>query len=362
MTLSQALEKALLSFKESSTFDFCLLSPEGAVLAATGQKKLPSQEKQEEFLSGSALCVYSAGCQMHKITLEPGAPYLLFIWGRSDTLPLVGELAVCQVTSLLEAYREHLDKNSFMQNLLLGSYTGLEAQNKAKKLHISEEATRLLFLVETKQTPDENILSTIRSLFSSRNRDYITITGGHQVAIIRESAAACSPQEAAEMAHTLVDTLGAEAMTLARVAYSHPCKTLSSLPAAYREACTALEIGRIFYASKSVFNYSSLGIGRLIHQLPRPICEMFLKEVFPEESLDSLDEETLTIIRTFFENNLNLSETARKLYVHRNTLVYRFEKLEKKFGLDIRTFEDALTFKIASMVADYLHAAEGAAV
>lgn len=152
----------------------------------------------------------------------------------------------------------------------------------------------------------------------------------------------------------LVDMLGAEAMTQAWVACSNTADDLRELSNAYKEARTALEIGKIFYAERAVFEYRTLGIGRLIYQLPVSICEMFIEEIFGDESLDSIDGETLAIIRTFFENNLNLSETSRQLYVHRNTLVYRFEKIQKKFGLDLRTFEDAMTFKLAMLVVGYL--------
>ena len=148
--------------------------------------------------------------------------------------------------------------------------------------------------------------------------------------------------------------LNTEVMTSAWVSYSNIAEDINGLATAYQEAKTAMEVGKIFYPHNNVFGYNQLGIGRLIYQLPVEICEMFIDEYFKEETLDSIDEETLTTIRTFFENNLNLSETSRQLYVHRNTLVYRFEKLQKKFGLDIRTFEDALTFKLAMMVVDYV--------
>ena len=152
----------------------------------------------------------------------------------------------------------------------------------------------------------------------------------------------------------LVDMLNTEAMTSAWVSYSNVADDIMELSDAYKEARTALEVGKIFYADKNVFGYNRLGIGRLIYQLPTQVCNMFVGEIFGEESLESIDDETLNIIRTFFENNLNLSETSRQLYVHRNTLVYRFEKLQKRFGLDIRTFEGALAFKLAMMVSDYI--------
>ena len=238
---------------------------------------------------------------------------------------------------------EKSDKNVFMQNLLLGSYSDVDAFNCAKKLHIATSVQRAVFLVETKQTKDENALATIRNIFSARTRDFITAiddTGTYE--------------DLESIAYMLVDMLNTEAMTSAWVAYSNLAEDISRLPDAYKEAHTALEVGKIFYADKNVFGYNQLGIGRLIYQLPVPICEMFIDEIFKEETLDSIDEETLITIRTFFENNLNLSETSRQLYVHRNTLVYRFEKLQRKFGLDIRAFEDALTFKLAMMVVDYI--------
>lgn len=241
-----------------------------------------------------------------------------------------------------------------MQNLLLGRYTEMESFNRAKKLHISTSVRRAIFMVETKQQKDESAVATIRNIFSARTKDFITAIDDSGIIIIRELLPTDGYETLEGIAYMLVDMLGAEAMTSAWVSYSNIADDINQLANAYKEARTALEVGKIFYAEKNVFGYNRLGIGRLIYQLPVEICEMFIDEIFKNETLDSIDEETLITIRTFFENNLNLSETSRQLYVHRNTLVYRFEKLEKKFGLDIRTFEDALTFKLSMMVVDYI--------
>ena len=241
-----------------------------------------------------------------------------------------------------------------MQKLLLGNYTEVEAFNRARKLHISTTARRAVFLVTTRQSQDEHALATIKNIFSARTHDFITAIDDSGIIIVRELSSTETYENLEDTAHMLVDMLGAEAMTQAWVAYSNTADDLRELSSAYKEAHTALEIGKIFYAERAVFGYRTLGIGRLIYQLPVSICEMFIEEIFGDESLDSIDGETLAIIRTFFENNLNLSETSRQLYVHRNTLVYRFEKIQKKFGLDLRTFEDAMTFKLAMLVAGYL--------
>lgn len=354
MTMQQALEKALTRWKASSGLDFCLLDEEERVIFSTCDKKLPSEEKRQEFLGSTALGASNGSCHMFKISADRNETQLLILWGRSEQARLVGELAVCQIESLLEAYRERTDKNTFMQNLLLGNYSPVDLYNKAKRLHISPDQRRVLFLAETRQLPDEGITATIRNIFSARTRDFITSIDDRRIIIVRELQSTEDPRDMENIARTLVDMLNTEAMTTARVSYSNTAENLRQLPGAYKEALTALEVGKIFYAQKNIFGYNQLGIGRLIYQLPLPVCEMFIDEIFQKDSLSSLDEETMTIIRTFFENNLNLSETSRKLYVHRNTLVYRFEKLEKKFGLDIRTFEDALTFKIAMMVVDYI--------
>ena len=280
--------------------------------------------------------------------------YILIVWGKAESTATIGELAVCQVQSLLAAYAEKSDKNTFMQNLLLGSYSEVDAFNRAKKLHITTTVRRAVFLVETKQSKDENALATIRNIFSARTRDFITALDDSGIIVVRELQSTESYEELEGIACMLVDMLNTEAMTSAWVSYSNVADDIMELSDAYKEARTALEVGKIFYADKNVFGYNRLGIGRLIYQLPTQVCNMFVGEIFGEESLESIDDETLNIIRTFFENNLNLSETSRQLYVHRNTLVYRFEKLQKRFGLDVRTFEDALAFKLAMMVSDYI--------
>lgn len=340
-------------WKRISHFNFCLLQEDNSILVTTCDRRLPAESKLEEFRNSTALCLSNATCCLYKIT-EKNEQLLLIVWGSEDSVSTIGELAVCQIESILESYAEKNDKNAFMQKLLLGDYTDVEAFNRARKLHISSSARRAVFLVETRQSKDEHALATIKNIFSARTHDFITSIDNRGIIIVRELTSAETYDDLENIAHMLVDMLGTEAMTQAWVAYSNTANDLKDLSNAYKEARTALEIGKIFYAERNVFGYRTLGIGRLLYQLPVSICEMFIQEIFGDESLDSIDGETLAIIRTFFENNLNLSETSRQLYVHRNTLVYRFEKIQKRFGLDLRSFEDALTFKIAMLVSGYL--------
>lgn len=353
MKIQQTLQKSLEDWNRISGLDFCILDENNQIYITTCDKKLPSVEKLTQFREDTALCISNRSCSLYKLDNGSGN-MLLIVWGSGDSASTIGELAVCQIESLLSAYAEKTDKNSFMQNLLLDRYSQVEAFNKAAKLHISPSVRRAVFLVETKQHKDESALATIRNIFSARTRDFITALDDSGIIVVRELQNTESYEELDGIACMLVDMLNTEAMTSAWVSYSNVADDIMELSDAYKEARTALEVGKIFYAEKNVFGYNQLGIGRLIYQLPTQVCEMFVNEIFGDESLESIDDETLNIIRTFFENNLNLSETSRQLYVHRNTLVYRFEKLQKRFGLDVRTFEDALAFKLAMMVSDYI--------
>ena len=355
MKIQQTIQKSLDDWNRISGLDFCILDENDQIYISTGDRPLPSSEKLAQFREDPALCISNRSCSLYKLNNTPQSDMLLIVWGSGEQASTIGELAVCQVESLLTAYTEKTDKNSFMQNLLLERYSQVEAFNKAARLHITPSARRAVFLVETKQHKDENALATIRNIFSARTRDFITALDDSGIIVVRELQSTESYEELDGIACMLVDMLNTEAMTSAWVSYSNVADDIMELSDAYKEARTALEVGKIFYADKNVFGYNRLGIGRLIYQLPTQVCNMFVGEIFGEESLESIDDETLNIIRTFFENNLNLSETSRQLFIHRNTLVYRLDKLQKNTGLDLRVFEDAITFRIALMVVKYMN-------
>lgn len=201
---------------------------------------------------------------------------------------------------------------------------------------------------------DGNALETVRSLFSSKTRDFITAVDEKNIILVREVKQGETYSDLEKTANMLLDMLNTEAMSKVNVAFGTIVNEIKDVSRSYKEAKMALDVGKIFYSTKNVVAYSRLGIGRLIYQLPLPLCRMFIKEIFDGKSPDDFDEETLTTINKFFENSLNVSETSRQLYIHRNTLVYRLDKLQKSTGLDLRVFEDAITFKIALMVVKYM--------
>ena len=269
---------------------------------------------------------------------------------------MIGRLAACQIRSMVSAFREQFDRNSFMQNVVLGNMLVVDMYNKAKKLHI-EAAQRV---IEVSGKKDGVVMETVKNLFASSTVDFITEVDEKSVILVKDVREIPTEAGLANLAEVIVDNLQTEAMVKVRVGYGNRVEMLQDIARSYQEARMALEVGSIFYVEANTISYANLGIGRLIYQIPISLCEMFLQEVFGEKIPEMFDEETTITINKFFENNLNISETARQLYVHRNTLVYRLERIEKALGLDIRTFEDAMLFKIALMVISNMNYQKGA--
>ena len=256
--------------------------------------------------------------------------------------------------NLLVAYKERFDKDNFIKNLLLDNLLLVDIYNRAKKLHIETSVRRVVFLIETKHEKDVNALETVRSLFAAKTKDFITAVDEKNIILVKEIKPTEDYGDLEKTANMILDMLNTEAMTKVHVSFGTIVGDIKEVSRSYKEAKMALDVGKIFYSGKNVVAYSNLGIGRLIYQLPLPLCRMFIREVFENKSPDDFDEETLATINKFFENSLNVSETSRQLYIHRNTLVYRLDKLQKSTGLDLRVFEDAITFKIALMVVKYM--------
>ena len=214
---------------------------------------------------------------------------------------------------------------------------------------------RVVYIIETSKEKDNEALETVRGLFTGSGKDFITAVDEKDIILVKELAEEDTYDSLEKTAQVIVDMLNTEAMARVHVAYGTIINDIKEVSRSYKEAKMALDVGKIFYGDKNVMAYSNLGIGRLIYQLPMPLCKMFIKEIFAEQTPNDFDEETLTTINKFFENNLNVSETSRQLYIHRNTLVYRLDKLQKSTGLDLRVFEDAITFQIALMVVKYMN-------
>ena len=216
------------------------------------------------------------------------------------------------------------------------------------------EARRLVFILETNPDKNSGALESVKSLLGTKSGDFITAVDEKNIIIVKELAPGEDYAQMNKVAATILEAAGRDEEGKTHVAYGTIVKEIKEVSRSYKEARMAMDVGKIFSAENDIYAYSSLGIGRLIYQLPIPLCKMFIKEIFGNKSPEDFDEETLITINKFFENSLNVSETSRQLYIHRNTLVYRLDKLQKSTGLDLRVFEDAITFKIALMVVQYM--------
>lgn len=263
--------------------------------------------------------------------------------------------ALAQIRCLCTAYKEKYNKTDFLQSLMVGNIPPYDIHSRASRLHINADERRILFLLETKST-DEMASEILKNLFPSQTKTHLVPVLDNIIAILRPVRQGESEESVRNIARTVVDTLNTEALAHVHLSYSAVIDTLEDLPGAFRETSLALKVGRLFYSEQTIYPYNELGIGRLIYQLPASLCESFLEELFGENIPDSFDAETSLTINRFFQNSLNIAETSRQLHMHRNTLIYRLEQIQKRTGLDLRLFEDAMTFKIATMVINYLHA------
>ena len=267
---------------------------------------------------------------------------------------MIRKMAEFKIQNLLVAYKERFDKDNFIKNLLLDNLLLVDIYSRAKKLYIPVDAQRVVLIIECSAGRDDNILEQMRPVFGNNNRDFITAVDENNVIIVKTLTENDEMKEIEHYTANLIEWLETEGYSESRISYGTIVQEIKEVSRSYKEAKMAMDVGKIFFDERRVIAYSELGIGRLIYQLPIPLCKMFIREIFGGKSPDDFDEETLTTISKFFENSLNVSETSRQLFIHRNTLVYRLDKLQKSTGLDLRVFEDAITFKIALMVVKYM--------
>lgn len=354
MISNQILQTNLDGLKEITRVDFCICDTEGKTLASTFSGTEEYEKSILAFVESEADSQIVQGYQFFKVFDDHQLEYILLARGEKDDAYMVGKMAVFQIQNLLIAYKERFDRDNFIKNLLLDNLLLVDIYNRAKKLHIDTNVRRCTFIIETHQDKDLNALETVRNFFNAKSHDFITAVDEKNIILVRELKPEETYDDLEKVAETIVDMLSPEEGERVNVAFGTVVGEIRDVSRSYKEAKMALDVGKIFFREKNVVGYSRLGIGRLIFQLPMPLCRMFIREIFEGKSPDEFDEETLTTINKFFENNLNVSETSRQLYIHRNTLVYRLDKLQKQTGLDLRVFEDAITFKIALMVVKYM--------
>ena len=354
MISTQVLANCIEELHNITKVDLGVYDADGIEVVSTFDNEEVTGDMIRYFIASPADSQVIGIHHLLKVSEEGELLYALVARGSGDECYMVGKIAVSQLLQLQSAYKERFDRNNFFQNLLMDNLLLVDVYNRAKKLHVEVAVPRVVLLVEADKEKDSTIAELLRGMFSSQSGDFVTAVDGNNVILIKSLEPEEGYEEIHQVAQSIVDTISAEAMTNVRVSYGTIVQELKDVSKSYKEAMMAIDVGKIFYAEKRVNSYATLGIGRLIYQLPTNLCKIFMEEIFGDTDPGSLDDEIVSTAYKFFENNLNVSETSRQLFIHRNTLVYRVEKLQKATGLDVRTFDDALTFKIAMMVYDYM--------
>ena len=353
MISNQILQNTIDGLTGITRTDLCVIDVEEKILAATFPDAESFIGSAQSFVQSPADSQVVNGCQFFKVFDDHQLEYILLAYGDSEDVYMIGKIASFQIQNLLVAYKERFDKDNFIKNLLLDNLLLVDIYNRAKKLHIDIEVRRVVFIVETNREKDGNELEKIRGLFGGKSKDIVTAVDEKNIIVVKELSDNESYDDLKKTAEVILNLFRSDSSGV-HISYGTVVNELKEVSKSYKEARMALDVGKIFFEEQNIIAYSQLGIGRLIYQLPIPLCKMFIKEIFDGRSPDDFDDEILTTINKFFENSLNVSETSRQLYIHRNTLVYRLDKLQKSTGLDLRVFEDAITFKIALMVVKYM--------
>ena len=351
-------QNSVLQFKETTDRTIGVIDAEGTVIACSELTAIGKRWSKyvEPIVSADGTCVALEGkCFKALPSWGNTFDYAVFATGDDSMSRTVCSMAAVALNAAKNYYEEKHDKGSFIKNIISDNILISDIYMRAKELHVDAEVARGVFVVRPVDDRLDTVpVDVVQGLFPDRQNDFVLSVGEHDVALIHQMGEDATAKDMEEVALRIEEALRADGESRVFVGIGTLALHLRDLAKSYKEAQIAIEVGKVFDTERYVINYENLGIGRLIYQLPTTLCEMFLQEVFKKNPIDALDKETLFTINKFFENNLNVSETARKLFVHRNTLVYRLEKIKKLTGLDLREFDDAITFKVALMVKKYL--------
>ena len=280
--------------------------------------------------------------------------FMVFVEGEDKTAEKYASILAISLSNIKNFYDEKCDKSSFIKNIIMDNILPSDIYAKSKELHFDGNEKRVVLLVRFYSRTEILPFEIIQNMFPDKNKDFVISTSEQDIVIVKGLEQDVQNTDLEKLAQSISDTLSSEFYCRVGIGIGTVVENIKDLARSYKEAQIAIEVGKVFDSEKEIVSYRNLGIGRLVYQLPTTLCEMFLTEVFKHGSLETLDKETLQTIQVFFDNNLNVSETSRKLFVHRNTLVYRLEKIRKLTGLDLRQFDHAITFKVALMVKRYL--------
>ena len=352
---NSVFQSVILQLKEIPGRVFGVIDTEGCVVSSTDVSLLGERWGDAALkISGASSDVVTFGQRTFKpiFGMSNYFEYAVFCNGDDELAHSYCTMAYIALNDAKTFYEEKHDRGTFVKNIIMDNILPGDIYIRAKELHFATDAPRAVFLVRQVGHADVATVDLLCNMFADKQQDFVLSINETDIAVVKQLASAGENLE--KLAQEIEATLRNELYIKCVIGIGTVADHLRSLADAYKEAQTAIDVGKVFDTEKSIINYENLGIGRLIYQLPTTLCDIFLSEVFKKSAIDSLDQETLFTINKFFENNLNVSETSRKLFVHRNTLVYRLEKIKKLTGLDLRQFDHAIVFKVALMVRKYL--------
>lgn len=358
---NSVFQSVIVQLKDITDRTFGVMDAEGCVVSCTDVSLLGERWADAALKVGSSsesVVTFNQKCFKAIIGNSNFYEYAIFCTGDDETAKGFCQMAYIALNDAKIFYEEKHDRGTFVKNIIMDNILPGDIYIRAKELHFATDAPRAVFLIRQVGRSDVATVDILLGMFPDKLQDFVLSINETDIAVVKQIAASTTSEELEKMAASIENTLKNELRIKTAIGIGTIAEHLRELADSYKEAQTAIEVGKVFDTEKSIMRYENLGIGRLIYQLPTTLCEIFLSEVFKKNSIDSLDQETLFTINKFFENNLNVSETSRKLFVHRNTLVYRLEKIKKLTGLDLRQFDHAIVFKVALMVRKYLTSRE----
>ena len=354
---NSVFQSVIVQLKDATDRVFGVVDTDGCVISCTDVALLGERWPDAALkVSGSTEGVVTFAQKTFKAIVSNSNvfEYAVFCTGDDELARGYCQMAHVALNDAKTFYEEKHDRGTFVKNIIMDNILPGDIYIRAKELHFSTDAPRAVFLVRQLGHGDVTTVDVLSGMFPDKLQDFVLSINETDIAVVKQLTASFTEDDLEKLAVSIEDTLKNELSIRSVIGIGTVAEHLRSLADSYKEAQTAIDVGKVFDTDRSIINYENLGIGRLIYQLPTTLCEIFLSEVFKKNSIDSLDQETLFTINKFFENNLNVSETSRKLFVHRNTLVYRLEKIKKLTGLDLRQFDHAIVFKVALMVRKYL--------
>ena len=358
---NSVFQSVIVQLKEISDRIFGVIDTEGCVVSCTDVSLLGERWADAALKVGSSsdtIVTFGQKCFKAIVGNSNYYEYAVFCTGDDDASKSFCQLAYIALNDAKIFYEEKHDRGTFVKNIIMDNILPGDIYIRAKELHFATDAPRAVFLIRQVGHGDVATVDVLSGMFSDKIQDFVLSINEMDIAVVKQISPNVTSEELEKIALAMEETLKNELRIKTVIGIGTIAEHLRELADSYKEAQTAIEVGKVFDTEKSIMHYENLGIGRLIYQLPTTLCEIFLSEVFKKNSIDSLDQETLFTINKFFENNLNVSETSRKLFVHRNTLVYRLEKIRKLTGLDLRQFDHAIVFRVALMVRQYLASRE----